>query len=98
MKKQENNSASSVPRMILFITGGEGISRRAQENLNRLCERELMGKYELHIVDVLTDFQAAIEHNVMVTPTLVVTNPAPCVTFIGDLRDTGGLREVLGLE
>jgi hypothetical protein len=49
------------------------------------------------VVDVLLDFQQAIEHNVMVTPTLIVTDPQPGVTLIGDLRDIWKLRAALRL-
>ena len=45
---------------------------------------------------MLEDFQAAVERNVMVTPTLIVTDPPPGVTVLGDLRDTERLRAALG--
>ena len=85
-------------RMNLFVAGGELNSRRAEENLNRLCREELPGGYELIVIDVLEDFKAAIEYNVMVTPMLIVTEPPPGVTILGDLRDTQRLRAALGLQ
>lgn len=84
--------------MTLFVANGEPNSRRAQENLTRLCEEQMDDGYELYVVDVLEDFQAAIDCNVMVTPTLIVTEPPPGVTILGDLRDSERLREALGLE
>ena len=84
-------------RMILFIAGGEANSLRAKENLDRLCVEEPEFKCELEIIDVLSDFQSAMEHNVMVTPTLIVTEPLPGITILGDLRDTERLRAAFRL-
>jgi hypothetical protein len=41
------------------------------ENLTRLCERCLQGRYRTVIYDVLQDFRPALEHRVLVTPTLI---------------------------
>jgi circadian clock protein KaiB len=95
-KPQENRRATV--RMILFVAGEEANSRRAKENLSRLCEEEMQDGYELDVVDVLENFKAALENHVMVTPTLIVTDPPPGVTILGDLRDTGRLRAALGLD
>lgn len=95
-EKTENRPAPI--RMTLFIAGDEVNSRRARENLARLCEQECKGRCELNVIDVLEDFQAAVEHNVMVTPTLIVTEPPPTVTILGDLRDTARLRAALRLD
>ncbi len=85
-------------RMTLFVAGGEENSRRAQQNLARLCEQELNDNYTLDVVDVLEDFQAATRQNVMVTPTLIVAEPPPKVTILGDLRDMERLRAAFGLD
>lgn len=84
--------------MTLFVVEGEANSRRAKQNLARFCEEELNGDYELEVVDVLQNFQAAVDHHVMVTPTLMVTEPPPAVAVLGDLRETDRLRDALGLQ
>ena len=85
-------------RMILFVAQGEPNSQRAQDTLQRLCVTELEGRYELEVIDVVKDFQRAADRSVMVTPTLIVTDPAPAVTILGDLRDTERLRAALQLS
>jgi len=95
---QKQRVRPNVVRMTLFVANGEANSRRAQDNLARLCEEYLDNEYELYVVDVLEDFQAAMDLNVMVTPTLIVTEPPPGVTILGDLRDTERLRAALGLD
>jgi circadian clock protein KaiB len=93
----QNDRAARV-HMTLFIAGSEANSRRARDNLARLCEEELDGAYELDVIDVLEDYQAAAKHNVMVTPTLIVSQPPPPVTILGDLRNTERLRTALRLN
>ena len=82
----------------LFVAGDEPNSRRAKENLARLCESYLKGRYELEIVDVFQDYQAALDNNVLVTPTLLLANPAPMARVVGDLSDVSKVLSVLRLR
>lgn len=95
---EERNQCRAPMRMTLFVADGEANSRRAKENIVRLCEEELDSDYHLEVIDVLEDFQAAVDRNVVVTPTLILTEPPPGVTVLGDLRDTERLRTALGLK
>jgi len=72
----------------LFVAGDETNSCQARENLVRFCERCLQGRYETVIYDVLQDFRPALEHRVLVTPTLIRVSPPPRVTILGNLSDT----------
>jgi circadian clock protein KaiB len=76
----------------LFTAGEEPNSREAKENLKRLCETYLKDGCRSEIVDVLADFQSALENNVLITPTLILVSPPPKVTIFGNLSDT---RKVL---
>lgn len=84
-------------RMTLFVAGSEPNSRIARGNLAELCDTELAGRYEIEVVDVLQDFAAAAENNVLVTPTLLITEPAPAITVVGNLSDRAKLRAALRL-
>jgi len=72
----------------LFMAGDESNSRQARENLERLQETHLKMPHKKEIVDVLEDFQAALENNVLVTPCLILASPLPKVTVFGNLNDT----------
>ena len=72
----------------LFVAGEEPNSKQAKENLKRICDIHLKGRYQNKIVDVLEDFQSALEYNVLVTPTLILVSPPPKVTIFGNLSDT----------
>ncbi len=81
---------------LFIISGGEN-SERARENLERLCRKWLPGRHKIEVVDVLEDFQAALDHNILLTPSVVVTGPAPGVTIHGDLSDTRKFLDILNL-
>jgi len=76
----------------LFVAGNESNSSQARENLARLCEEHIKGRYKIEAVDVLKDAAAAHKNNVLVTPTLILIEPLPKVTILGNLNDT---RQVL---
>jgi len=96
--EQSSEHRPTAFRMTLFIAGSEPNSCRARENLLQLCEKAFQNDYELTVIDVLEDYQAAIANHVMVTPTLIIQEPLPRVTILGDLRDSERLRRALRLS
>lgn len=80
----------------LYITGHTPRSERAIANLNRICEEQLSGQYEIIIIDVLERPQIAEDEKIIITPTLVKQLPPPLRRIIGDLSDTE--KVLLGLN
>ena len=80
----------------LYVTGTSPRTRQAIENLQRICEQELSGRYRLDIVDVLEQPQAAEDDRVLATPTLIKQLPLPLRRVIGDLSDRE--KVLFGLE
>ena len=80
----------------LFITGHTPRSRRAIENLRRICETELLGQYEMVVIDVLEQPQLAENEKIFATPTLIKEFPPPARRVIGDLSATE--KVLLGLD
>lgn len=80
----------------LYIAGRTAKSETAIANLERLCAGALKGEYELEIVDVLEDPEAAERDRVLATPTLIKRLPPPLRRVIGDLSDSE--KVLLGLE
>ncbi|MEO8624629.1 MAG: circadian clock protein KaiB [bacterium] len=80
----------------LYVTGTSPRSRQAIENLQRICEQELQGRYRLHIVDVLQHPQVAEDHKILATPTLIKQLPLPLRRVVGDLSDKE--KVLFGLE
>jgi circadian clock protein KaiB len=74
-------------KLRLFITGSTPRSTRAIENMKRICEETLDGRYDLEVVDVYQDPEATKELQIIATPTLVKILPEPLRRIIGDLSD-----------
>lgn len=84
-------------RFRLFVAGDEPNSIKARAVLARLCDEHLKDRYDLQIVDVFEDYQAAIDHQVIVVPTLIVDAPPPPKTIVGSLSDEEKFLAALGL-
>lgn len=82
---------------ILFIISGGDNSIRASENLKRLCESWLQGHYNIKVVDVIQDFQTALDYNILLTPSVIVEEPKPRITLHGDLSDEQKFIDALNL-
>ena len=82
-------------RFKLYVAGRTPRSQRAIANLRRLGEEQLSGRYELVVVDVTEDPDAAESERILTTPTLVKEYPLPPRRVTGDLSD--GERVLFGL-
>ena len=80
-------SDSAHYKLRLFITGSTARSTRAIQNLRRICDDDLKGRYELEIIDVYQNPEATQELQIIATPTLVKILPEPLRRVIGDLSD-----------
>ena len=80
----------------LFVTSASSRTATAIANLQRICEQELAGQYDLEIIDVLEHPDLAETEKILATPTLIKTLPLPLRRVIGDLSDTE--KVLLGLE
>ena len=82
--------------MKLYVAGNTPRAQLAISNLKRICEEELLGAYELQIIDVLENPQLAEDDRILATPTLIKRLPPPLRRVIGDLSDKQ--KVLLGLE
>ncbi len=80
----------------LYITGQTQRSRQAIANLQRICQEDLNGRYEMTVIDVLERPQLAEDEKILATPTVVRELPPPIRRIIGDLSDTE--KVLLGLD
>jgi circadian clock protein KaiB len=82
----------------LYVTGSTPRSLRAIANLKRFCEEYLDGDYELQIIDMYKNPQAARDADVIAAPTLIKRMPAPLRRFIGDLSNKQKLLSGLDIH
>lgn len=81
----------------LYVAGTTPRSTRAIENITRLCEAEMRGRYELEIIDVYQQPARAAQDQIVAVPTLVKQAPPPRRKLVGDLCHEQEVRRALGL-
>ena len=80
----------------LYTAGQTPKSLAAFDNLKRLCEKHLPGRYEIEVIDLMKNPRLAKDHEIVAIPTLVRRLPDPVRKIIGDLSDTE--RTLVGLQ
>ena len=68
----------------LFLTD-EKTRSKLIEKLENLLQAEFGNEYILQVVDVFENPLLAVNYQVLATPTLLRTSPAPAVRMVGDL-------------
>jgi len=66
------------------------------ENLQRLCEKHLPGRFSLEVIDIYQQPALAAEGQIIAAPTLIKAMPLPLRRLVGDFSDAN--RVVLGLD
>ena len=72
----------------LYVSGSSTRSLRAIYNLKKLCDEYLNDDYDLKVIDIYKNPDAAREEQIITAPTLVKQLPQPLRRFIGDLSNT----------
>lgn len=83
-------------RMKLFVAKGEPNSRMTMEFISKFLEANLSGRYEIQLVDVTEDFEAALRERVLVAPTLIIYEPPPPIRIVGAITEPERLWSILG--
>ena len=71
----------------LFISGASRNSTRAVNNLRRILETHLAGKYTLQIIDLYQDRAMAEKEQIVAVPLLIRKDPLPEQRLIGDMSN-----------
>ena len=82
----------------LYVTGSTPRSTRAIENLRQICAAELDGRYDLKVIDIYQNPDAAREQQIVAAPTLVRMLPEPIRRVVGDLSDREKVLAGLDLQ
>lgn len=72
----------------LYVAGMTPRSTHAVDNLKRICEEHLAGRYELEVIDVYRRPTLAEAEQIIAAPTLIKKLPLPLRRLIGDMADT----------
>ena len=91
-----NDAEPKEWQLRLYVAGETARSSAALENLRRICEEHLAGKYEIEVIDLLVRPQLAKGEQIVAIPTLVRRLPEPVRKIIGDLSNEE--RVLIGLD
>jgi circadian clock protein KaiB len=95
-KVKPAKAKSEMYTLRLYIAGKTPRSVAALDNLKKICEEHLAGRYKLQVVDLLESPQLARGDQILAIPTLVRKLPLPMRRIIGDLSNTE--RVLVGLD
>jgi circadian clock protein KaiB len=91
-------SKASVPeyQLRLYVAGYTHKTQAAIQNLSRICESHLAGRYQIDVIDLLVNPKLAVGDQILAVPTLVRQLPEPIKKIIGDLSNEE--RVLVGLD
>jgi circadian clock protein KaiB len=93
-----NSAAEAEYLLKLFITGQTTRSTLALQNIRRICDSNLEGRYRLEVVDIYQHPELASEAQIVAAPTLLKVSPEPPRRIIGDLSDADKVLSALDLK
>lgn len=79
--------AQEMWNLRLYVAGKTPRAITAFENLEKICEEHLAGKYSIEVIDLLKNPQLARGDQIIAVPTLVRKLPKPVRKIIGDLSN-----------
>lgn len=80
----------------LYVAGQTAKSKAAIDNLQRICEEHLPGRYKIEVIDLLENPKLAKGDQIVAIPTLVRKLPDPVRRVIGDLSNLE--KTLVGLQ
>jgi len=89
---------SETPEYVLrlYVTGTTPNSLNAIDNIRKICEEHLKGRYDLQVIDLYQQPSLAKGEQIIATPTLIKKLPLPLRRIIGDMSSTE--RVLVGLD
>jgi circadian clock protein KaiB len=80
----------------LYVTGLTPRSTKAIQNIKKICEENLKGRYELEVIDVYQQPEFARTEQIIAAPTLIKKLPLPLRRIIGDMSNKE--KVLIGLD
>jgi circadian clock protein KaiB len=91
-----DDSDNEIWELRLYVAGQTPKSVKAVENLKRLCEQHLAGRYTITVIDLIENPRLAKQDEIVAIPTLVRKLPSPLRRVIGDLSNSE--KTLVGLQ
>lgn len=94
--RQSEESGIEFWELRLYVAGSTPRSIAALNNIRKICEENLPGRYRIEVVDLLERPELARGDQILAIPTLVRRRPPPAKKIVGDLSNT--MRALVGLN
>ncbi len=94
--KRTSEDSPDFYRLRLYVAGQTPKSITAFNNLKKICDEQLKGRYHIEIVDLLENPKLAKGDQILAIPTLVRRLPPPIKKIIGDLSNKE--KVLIGLD
>jgi circadian clock protein KaiB len=95
-QKKSRRSRQSKYLLRLYVSRSTLKSKVAVENIERVCEEHLKGRYDLEVIDIHNQAGLARDEQIVAVPTLIKRLPLPLQRLVGDMSDLN--RVLLGLD
>ncbi|HEY1082852.1 MAG TPA: circadian clock KaiB family protein [Prosthecobacter sp.] len=82
----------------LYVTGTTHRAAQAVSSIRGLCEEKLAGRYDLEVIDIYQQPEAASSEQIIAAPTLIKSAPAPIRRVVGNLTDRNKILLSLNLH
>lgn len=83
-------------RLKLYVSGSTPKSIKAIQNIRKICNEHLAGRYDLEVIDIYQQPALVAGEQIIAVPTLIKELPGPLRKLIGDLSNTE--RVLFGLD
>ena len=87
MKQAASHSRQAKYVLRLYVSGSTSKSSLAVENIKRVCEQHLKGRYDLEVIDIYQQAKLARDEQIVAVPTLIKRLPLPLRRLIGDMSN-----------
>ena len=94
----EPEKQNEIYQLRLYITGMSRQSMQALTNLKQVCDKHLVGQYELKVIDLQRPPESIEGDGFVVAPMLVKRSPLPVCKLVGNLANTQELLRRLGID
>ena len=82
---KSNDKTAKEWQLRIYVAGETDKSRKAIENLRKVCEEHLKGMYEIEVIDLMKQPQLAAKDQIFAVPTIIRKLPEPLRKLIGDM-------------
>lgn len=96
--KRPSNGNKTSWNLRLYVAGDSPRSRTALTNLQKLCEAQLKGNYDIEVIDLTQRPDLAKADQILAVPTLIRKVPEPMKRIIGDLSNADRALVALDMQ